>query len=557
MEHTRRLFTIATSLVPFALCAQLSLSWASAHQGVGADAGQCTAFSNSATVFVAGNFTDAIDLRPDVGGGELTANGPGVYIARYSISGFYGMAGSLGSTGTIAVKAMDATTSGFVITGCFSGIADLDPDGDSFPLLSNGATDAFVAAYDHDLHLLWAKAIGGPGTDVGTALAVDDLGNIYLGGTFENGFTLVNDGTTFTINSNGGADGMLGYLGANGSLLWLKAFGGSGDETLTALSPGVGDVAVIGSFTGTMDIDPGTDVHQLTSEGMNDIYFGIFSNYGAMTTGSAYGGIEDDLGVDVAFDAVYGWLLACTFKGSLVLGNGIADMTSAGEADMLVICRNSGGFLYWANQIGSAANDRPIAIEVQDFYHYFLVGEFNADLTTGAAFINQGGSDLVMIAMDNNGDTQQSFSIGGAGDELCHGTSVNGQGQILITGSLTGDVDFDPTGGTTMLYAGSPPDGFIAMYDAANVGIHDTPPYASIPYPNPASDQLRIPIGGMNGIATLTITDLTGRTVSAQQVTLANELLIVDVDGIANGTYSFTLQFATGRSTSFNVVISK
>ena len=98
----------------------------------------------------------------------------------------------------------------------------------------------------------------------------------------------------------------------------------------------------------------------------------------------------------------------------------------------------------------------------------------------------------------------------------------------------------------------------VKTINVLEIGITENPNDAKItPYPNPASDLVRIPIGGMNGIATLTITDLTGRTVSAQQVTLANELLIVDVDGIANGTYSFTLQFATGRSTSFNVVISK
>ncbi|MCB9168236.1 MAG: T9SS type A sorting domain-containing protein [Flavobacteriales bacterium] len=75
------------------------------------------------------------------------------------------------------------------------------------------------------------------------------------------------------------------------------------------------------------------------------------------------------------------------------------------------------------------------------------------------------------------------------------------------------------------------------------------------PYPNPTNSTLRIPLQGLSGKASLSVTDLQGRTVRDMDVTLRQEL-VMDMSDLSNGTYLFKLT-QDDRSTSFRVVVTK
>ena len=50
--------------------------------------------------------------------------------------------------------------------------------------------------------------------------------------------------------------------------------------------------------------------------------------------------------------------------------------------------------------------------------------------------------------------------------------------------------------------------------------------------------------------------DVTGKIIATKSV-IANNLLTVDVSDISNGNYMFELLLEDGRSTKFNVVVTK
>lgn len=75
-------------------------------------------------------------------------------------------------------------------------------------------------------------------------------------------------------------------------------------------------------------------------------------------------------------------------------------------------------------------------------------------------------------------------------------------------------------------------------------------------YPNPANNMVTIPLNGFVGNGTVNIMDLTGKIISSKTVN-ANNLISIDVSNIANGNYIFDLKLQDGRSTKFNIVISK
>lgn len=85
-------------------------------------------------------------------------------------------------------------------------------------LLLNGKI-AYAQAPDYD----WAKLIGGAGFDMFGAVAVDELGNSYIAGKYNNTITL---GTT-TLTSNLSSSNFIAKMDSNGSFIWARGLEGT------------------------------------------------------------------------------------------------------------------------------------------------------------------------------------------------------------------------------------------------------------------------------------------------------------------------------------------
>ncbi|MDB6032778.1 MAG: hypothetical protein JWM16_3116 [Verrucomicrobiales bacterium] len=112
-------------------------------------------------------------------------------------------------------------------------------------LSSAGGNDVFMAKYNRNGQLAWAKTVGGPGSDSGSAVAVDPFGFIYFSGSVTGLVTF--DGVVWT-NSTGRVGFMAKYTSA-GSLLWVRtnpaaphlAFDRAGNIYAPAPAPGFFD----------------------------------------------------------------------------------------------------------------------------------------------------------------------------------------------------------------------------------------------------------------------------------------------------------------------------
>jgi hypothetical protein len=97
----------------------------------------------------------------------------------------------------------------------------------------------------------------------------------------------------------------------------------------------------------------------------------------------------------------------------------------------------------------------------------------------------------------------------------------------------------------------------VKMVDVNTIGIQEQNQTAGTPYPNPTADVLNIPFKGAVNNATLNIMDITGKVINSQRVSTSMGKLVVNVDGIAPGAYTFSLQQADGRNSTFKVVVSR
>ena len=69
---------------------------------------------------------------------------------------------------------------------------------------------------------------------------------------------------------------------------------------------------------------------------------------------------------------------------------------------------------------------------------------------------------------------------------------------------------------------------------------------------------ISIPFGKLEGDATITISDMSGKIVKTVSVSmLSNDVTKIDVSNLPNGAYVFHSEMSSGSVANFNVVINK
>lgn len=110
-------------------------------------------------------------------------------------------------------------------------------------------------------------------------------------------------------------------------------------------------------------------------------------------------------------------------------------------------------------------------------------------------------------------------------------------------------------GGTWSVGFADYPVPSIALHTATDLNVNENVVEANA-YPNPSKDVITVKVNA-SGDATLKVTDLAGRTVSNGSVKINNGQFTTNVAGMNAGTYVFSLEFANGTSSRFNVVVTK
>jgi hypothetical protein len=106
-------------------------------------------------------------------------------------------------------------------------------------------------------------------------------------------------------------------------------------------------------------------------------------------------------------------------------------------------------------------------------------------------------------------------------------------------------------------FAGTISSNSVTMVDANSIGIAEREETVGTPFPNPTVDQLHIPFKRGVKNAQLRIVNTAGQTISTQQVSTEMGQLVVDVKGIAPGTYTFDLTQLDGTRSTFRVVVAR
>ena len=127
----------------------------------------------------------------------------------------------------------------------------------------------------------WAKGIGGSGHEYCNSVAVDANGNVYSIGSFNGTVDFDPNLGISNLTSVGIDDIFISKIDGSGNYIWTKSIGSSQiDEGFSITLDNSGNVYSTGSFTGTVDFDPGVDTFNLVSSGSENIFISKLDNNG-------------------------------------------------------------------------------------------------------------------------------------------------------------------------------------------------------------------------------------------------------------------------------------
>ena len=222
---------------------------------------------------------------------QTTLTGSGGFVAKYNTNGelVWAKKPSAGG-GDDAAIAVDNSGNVYVTSNFgYDGSAAAtfgQGEANETTLTALGEWDIFVAKYDTDFKLVWAKQAGGAGGDYGSTITADGAGNSYVRGYFEGPATFGAGEANETTLLTGGT--FVAKYGPTGLLQWATR-AGDGDEFGTSNvsfswdigADGAGNSYLIGDFSNSATFGlNGPNQTTLTSAGSTDVFIAKFGQNG-------------------------------------------------------------------------------------------------------------------------------------------------------------------------------------------------------------------------------------------------------------------------------------
>ncbi|MEM7654730.1 MAG: hypothetical protein AAF399_01265, partial [Bacteroidota bacterium] len=211
---------------------------------------------------------------------SLIMNGTGFHLAKLTSSGSLLQSHFLLSNRGLAFyhqrPHMDVSSEGeVVIVGTFQDSLDLDAGPGTQWVYPLGTEDMVVYRMDSNFQLLWAKHIPSSGKAFAKDIEIDEQGNTYLFGNFQDSLDAdPGPGTLWLTAPTGQAGIFFQKFDPAGNLLWAKAISdsvGQLDAHTLSITPNQ-ECYLMGTYLEQVDFDPGPGVTVLDAGSYKDMF---------------------------------------------------------------------------------------------------------------------------------------------------------------------------------------------------------------------------------------------------------------------------------------------
>lgn len=366
---------------------------------------------------------------------------------------------ALGGWESQRIWSVQSTAAGMLVAGSHSGQLLINGNDE------NPAPDGrggFVALINDDGSLAWIVRVDGQGDQSVYSIALAPTGDIFIGGTFQNGLTVGDLDTS--EQADGWQDFFVAKLDSAGKPLWAKSLGGDPADVdwwiqpcFVAAAPD-GGVHVAGSFNGTMRFQ-----QDVGAAGDRDAFLGKLDASGAPVSG---------LSVGTAGSTVTATGLAAHSTGLVAFSGDLQGKAQYGgtvlqsdgeEADAMVALFSSLGKAVWARRVGSSAGDHGGPVTFDSEGNVLFSGRFRGSFTFGNQAVIQnseaeGADDIFLATLSAGGEPLHNAAYGEWDYQYPAGMAATADGQILLGGWFGGGLDFgagtmEANGGADMFIA--------------------------------------------------------------------------------------------------------
>jgi len=159
------------------------------------------------------------------------------------------------------------------------------------------------------------------------------------------------------------------------------------------------------------------------------------------TWSTCYGGPGINTAYDVAVDGSGSIVIAGSFAGTMNLGGGV--LTSAGGQDMFLARYDAHGAHLWSQRFGGIGNDVGKAVTVDGAGNIIMTGHFRGPVSIGGApLAGRGLQDIFVAKFDAAGLHQWSQWYGSAGGDEGQDIVSDASGNVIVTGHYAGAINF-------------------------------------------------------------------------------------------------------------------
>jgi hypothetical protein len=403
---------------------------------------------NTSQILAVGGFEGDIDM-----GQTLTSlGGVDAFVARISDGGGWHWAKRFGGAGSQRARVVVTDVNqNIYVAGDFQEAIDMGAGS----MASAGGTDIFVAAFSSNGTLLWQKSFGGSGNDEVRGIDLDAGGGLYLTGAFEE--TVDFGGENLT--SAGGRDVYVArLLTSDGSHSQSKRFGDAqGQRARGLVSDGLGNIRVIGEFTGAINLGGET----LVSAGGRDVFLARFGYTLTHSWSVAYGGPGDQEAAGVALDDAGSSVVGGTFAQTIDIDGAVH--TSAGATDGWAAKIDAFGDALWTRRDGDDKDQSVRAIGSNIEGDAIVAGDFTGEIKWTSAPTRHHMQDTFITRLSYSNGSGISINHNGTDhSQIPERVVVDATGHVVLAGYYDQTIDL---GGGLLTTAGYTP--YIARYTPA------------------------------------------------------------------------------------------
>lgn len=325
----------------------------------------------------------------------------------------------------------------------------------------------------------WAKSFGGISGDNGYKTLNDAAGNVYVMGSFRETVDFDPSPGVYNRTSVGQGDIFISKFDAYGNFLWVKTIGSNSDDEARSMSiDNNGNLYLTGSFSGTVDFDPGSAVYNLTNTTVDyNAYVLKLNASGNFVWAKKIVVADASIGFKVIVSVTGNVYVGGTFTGTGDFDPGISVFTmsppSTNQDVFITKLDNLGNFI-WAKQFTGNSGKGCYSLGLDQFENIYVAGYFSAtvDFDPGPGVYNLNtinpnfNSDAYVCKLDLNGNFIYAKQFSGLTDAVvAFELAVDQTGSVFVTGYFSGVADFESGPGTYFLTTGLLTNAFVLKLD--------------------------------------------------------------------------------------------